>query len=564
MFGFNTSSRPKVYISLLFFNDKHAIITKKNDIIVFVGPNNVGKSQALRDIWNAVDHGVIGTVIKSVLVRKDSRKRIKEYLRAISDIKGEGPNAFYYGFNYSFPEMAINNIFLNHLGACREAFICHLGTEDRLLVCKPPETIELNGVPQHPIHQIVKQPYYRETLTHYFKKAFGIPLVPNSQHGKTIPLCLGDIPPRTEVQGDDAQEMAEWYAKRLEEYPVLHEQGDGMRSFAGVLLHLSIDFYHTFLIDEPESFLHPPQATIMGQVIAELLRNDQQAFISTHSQCVIKGLLDKAPDRVKIVRITRSGNQNSFSILNNKKIHELLKDPLLKYSGVLDGMFYKNVVICESDSDCRFYSIINDHLKQQSEAFSETLFIHSGGKGRMGKLVQALRALKIDFRVIPDIDILNQENTFKSLIETCGGSWAVFKTDYNSLVNGLDNIPNLTGHQLIKSIETKLSNILETELSRTKLEELKNLLDYKSRWACIKQNGISGAPAGNATRSLHNIVDHLKEIGIFLVPVGELECFVKDAGDHGPKWLNNVLEQHPDLNDEVYNEAKRFVSSWNI
>lgn len=564
MFGFNTSSRPKVYISLLSFNNKQAVFTKKNDIIVFVGPNNAGKSQALRDIWNAVDHGVIGTVIKTAFVRKDSHKRIKEYLRNISDIKGEGSNAFYYGFNYSFPEMAINNIFLNHLGDCRNAFICHLGTEDRLLVCKPPETIELNGVPQHPIHQIVKQPYYRETLTRYFKKAFGIPLVPNSQHGKTIPLCLGDIPPKTAVQGDDAQEMAEWYAQRLEEYPVLHEQGDGMRSFAGVLLYLSIGFYHTFLIDEPESFLHPPQATIMGHVIAELLKSDQQAFISTHSQYVIKGLLDKAPDRVKIIRITRSGNQNSFSILNNNRIQELLKDPLLKYSGVLDGMFYKNVVICESDSDCRFYSIINDYLKQQEETFSETLFIHSGGKGRMENLVQALKALSIDFRVVSDIDFLNQERDLKSLIETCGGAWKDFKTDYNTLLNGLENVKNITGHQLLKSIEDKISGILDAELSRTKMDDLRRLLDYKSRWDCIKQNGINGAPAGDATRSLNNIVDHLKEIGIYLVPVGELECFVKEEGEHGPKWLNSVLEHHPDLNDEVFKAAKEFVASWNI
>ena len=182
----------------------------------------------------------------------------------------------------------------------------------------------------------------------------------------------------------------------------------------------------------------------------------------------------------------------------------------------------------------------------------------------MVNLVQALKALCVDFRVIPDIDILNQENSFKSLIEACGGSWTVFRTDYNTLVNGLDNVKNLTGHQLIKTIEAKLSNILETELSRAKLEELKSFLDYRSRWACIKQNGISGAPAGNATRSLHNIVDHLKEIGIFVVPFGELECFVKDVGGHGPQWLNNVLEQHPNLNDEVFSEAKRFVSSWNI
>ena len=67
----------------------------------------------------------------------------------------------------------------------------------------------------------------------------------------------------------------------------------------GILLYLMLDYYSIFLIDEPESFLHPPQANIMGRIIGETLSDNQQAFISTHSEEIIKGLLEVCPESEK-------------------------------------------------------------------------------------------------------------------------------------------------------------------------------------------------------------------------------------------------------------------------
>ena len=553
-----------VFVSKLVFNNGKEIHVKENDIVVFVGPNNAGKSQSLKDIWALAGDSPMGIVIKELQIKSDSKNQLIAFLQKFSKIENAAFGPYCSGFKFSFYESDISKISHEHLGKCRNAFMSFLSTDERLSVCNPPDSIEWTDIPVHPIQQIARNQQYRKTVTDYFMKAFGDPVAPNPLHGKTIPLYIGKIPEKSDLQGNDAQETIEWITQQLEEKLVLHEQGDGMRSLAGVLLYLSIDFYRTFLIDEPESFLHPPQAAIMGQIIAELLKDDQQAFISTHSQHLIQGLLEKAPERVKIIRITRTDNQNTISVLSNDRIGDLLQDPLLKHSGGLDGMFYKNVVICESDSDCQFYSIINDHLKLQSGKFSETLFIHSNGKDRMATIAKTLKALNIDFRVIPDIDVLNQETTIKELVASCDGNWGAFQTDYNVIANGFENVKNSTGKEFIESVEKIVSDKPNEELSRTKIEKIRRLLEYKSRWDEIKKTGISGAPRGNATVSLNNIVDHLKEIGIFVVPVGELECFVKQVGDHGPSWLNKVLEKYPDLNDEVYNEVKHFVSSWNI
>ena len=76
------------------------------------------------------------------------------------------------------------------------------------------------------------------------------------------------------------------------------------------------------------------------------LGDQQQAFISTHSEEIIKGLLDASPERIKIIRITRNGDTNAFSLLENQKFQEIWSDPLLKYSNIMTSLFYQTVVLC--------------------------------------------------------------------------------------------------------------------------------------------------------------------------------------------------------------------------
>ena len=71
-------------------------------------------------------------------------------------------------------------------------------------------------------------------------------------------------------------------------------------------------------------------------------------------------------------------------------------------------------------------------------------------------------------------------------------------------------------------------------------------------------------PAGDATNAFRRLDNTLKAAGIYIVPVGELECFIKEVGGHGPEWSNAVLEQYPDLNDEVYSNIRNFIQGMNL
>jgi predicted ATPase len=117
-------------------------------------------------------------------------------------------------------------------------------------------------------------------------------------------------------------------------------QGHGVRSFVGLYLTLATLPYPIVVVDEPEAFLHPPQARALGLEIARLsARNNTQVILATHSLDLLKGILDYNVATATVIRLTRDGDQNSVSHLSAELINELWADPLLRFSGALDGLF---------------------------------------------------------------------------------------------------------------------------------------------------------------------------------------------------------------------------------
>ena len=427
------------FISQVKFNDGTLLQVNNNDIVVFVGPNNAGKSQALRDIYDRAKEGAARSIVASDVETVQSLGSVVEYLAPLAPQEHEFGRFKYRLLN---GDVAFNPGELSrmeqgkHFGDFRNLFVAKLDTSARLGICHPQKNIKRTAPRSHPIHYAAFDHHFRKWLSENFKKAFGVEITPNTQFGENIPLCIGDA---VHLEGDfeDEQTRMEAYAAIIEKYDQVQNQGDGIKSFTGILLYLMLDYYCVYLIDEPESFLHPPQARIMGQIIGQTLANGKQAFISTHSEDIIRGLMDVCPERIKLVRITRKDNTNAFSILNNDKFNEVWNDPLLRYSNIMTSLFHKSVVLCESDSDCKMYSIIEQHLKQADGRYSETLFIYSGGKHRIAKIAEALKSLNVDIKIIVDIDILNDETVFRGIVETANLKWDDVKPLFAKIVSNL-------------------------------------------------------------------------------------------------------------------------------
>jgi hypothetical protein len=333
-----------------------------------------------------------------------------------------------------------------------------------------------------------------------------------------------------------------------------------MRSFVGVLLSVFISNHTLLLIDEPEAFLHPPQAKLLGKMLAKDLPPNRQLFLATHSGDFLKGLLEADVSNLKIVRLQREGVVNKISVLNNADIKELWGDPLLRHSNILDGLFHSKVIICESDSDCRFYSAILQRLFEADTNISpDFLFIHCGGKQRVPSVIKALKKLNVKISAVLDFDVLNNKSPIKEIFEELGGNWSLIERNWKILKTSIDSKrPELETQDFKKEVISILEGINDRLFPDSKVKEINNLLNKVSAWSHAKQIGKNFIPSGDPTQAFQNLIYELNKVGFLVVEVGELESFVKSVGNHGPKWVNEVLTKDL-LNDPELNEAREFV-----
>ena len=402
----------------------------------------------------------------------------------------------------------------------------------------------------------------RKKIDQRFHEAFGEHLQVERFGGRNNFLRIGEPVVRLANPESTVDEDVDHLTHVLDTYPKLHEQGDGMVGFTGVLLSLLIENFSIFLMDEPESFLHPPQARILGTEIPGLL-GDRQAFIATHSEHLIKGLLEAAPDRIKVVRISRRGNNNSFSAISTEDIDKIWKDTLLRQSNVFQGLFYDAVVICESDSDCQFYSSVQAYQKERDGKRDNPFYVYSSTKSRMKVIIDALKPLNVEFRVIADMDLLREKNDLMPLYESCGGNWAELNEDFNLFTEALrDDRNTISKEDLKRAFVDAIDRDGKAEYDKTALKELKQKVTLEKKWGELKKHGETALPV-EAKASYERIHAALIAHKIHLVPKGELEGFV-NSGNHGPKWVANVFQQHPDLTDVVYEDVKKFIDSWDI
>jgi hypothetical protein len=550
-------------IKKLTFNEGTGLEVSPNDIVVFVGANNSGKSQSLKDINKAFVNSSLNIVVKQVEFEIEGVDKFEGTIKKLSSFNKN--NGYYSGYGFSIHSGWIGNLKSNSFSGMEQLasfFVKQLDTRDRLNQCDPVGVIDRDEPKAHPLHYLANSPELRKKIDKSFYEAFAQHLQIERFGGKNNFMRIGDDIKRLKGEGVSLDDDLDNATKILDTYPKLHEQGDGMVGFTGVLLSLLIENYSVFLIDEPESFLHPPQARILGTEIPELLGN-RQAFISTHSEHLLKGLLEAAPERIKVVRITRKGNENGFSIINTDDISKIWKDTLLRQSNVLQGLFYDAVVICESDSDCQFYSSILTYIKEQQSKRDNTFFVYGSTKSRLKVIVEALRPLNVEFRVIADLDLLRDKNDVKPLLEACGGNWELIKDDYTNLSDALRDEKNTICKEDLKQlfIET-IDNDGKNEYDKTSLQELKSKVSLEKKWKPIKKQGVKAIPP-DAKCAFNRIDAVLKQHKIFLVPNGELEGFVS-VGGHGPGWVANVIETYPDYGNTVFNDARSFVGSWGV
>lgn len=551
------------WIKSVTFFDGTKVELNRNSTVVIVGANNSGKTASLRGIYlKANSDRKLSPLIKEIeLSKKGTKEQLSKW---ISDNFTKGDYGEYRRLDASVRglEMSLEHDWERDgggIGDFADIFIAFLTADRRLSAADPCDNIDfVKEPPVHPIHFLGLDPDFEDRLSTIFEEAFGEQITLNRMGGKSLHLHTGQRPKLESGQ----DRLTSQYFKKLSKLPTIVEQGDGMRSFLGVVMHALLVQYCCVLVDEPEAFLHPPQARLLGRMLVSGKPENSQLFVATHSGHVLRGLLDQDDDNLTVVRLSREADTNGAHILAPESVKTVWSDPILRYSEVLDGLFHKKVIVCESDSDCRFYGAIHGALSEgQKEAFpSDIMFIHAGGKARIPTVARALIDLGVSTRIVTDFDVLSSTDVLKNMIKVKSGDWTAIEQDYRLICNGIESKRPVIGKadlsEKIASIITEAEGATVTPSIRRQIE---NLLKKTSTWTDAKTSGRSYVPHGDAQNAYDRIHHYLRNLGIFVVDVGEVEGFCRTVGNHGPRWVNQVLAQKNLLEDEDLEAARKFV-----
>jgi energy-coupling factor transporter ATP-binding protein EcfA2 len=543
--------KPSVSITSVTFSSGTSITFGSNEKVILVGPNNSGKSQALRDILDIFRNGLKGrtpVVIGLGLSKEGTIDDLKSFLEEKAEFK---ENQYRYR-NWSLPESHVlfwGDDFLIH--GLADGFIRNISAEERLHICAQQSSIAPGDPKTRPQHVLYNDDALMLKISGLFRNAFGKDLMFNFRGGSKLPIHVGQIP---KVPGlvDRASDQ---YVAMVTQNPLLDQQGDGIKGYAGILFEAIASEVAVTLIDEPEAFLHPPQMRRLGETLASEVTG--QLIVATHSSDIMKGFLEGTKGSVRILRITRDGNKNNITETSTETIRQLWDRPELRYSNALDGIFHEQTIICEDDSDCRVFNSIGDYLGGlTSTHWPDTAFVPTGGKHGIPKVASVLRKIGVPVKAVFDIDFLSERNLVELTVEAFGGDWSVIEPFWKRVdAEVREGIKPKEPDEIKKDIVNIVTSSGQGKVPKSEIIEA---IKQGASWNHIKRYGESGIPSGQAQTDYRTLRDHLEKIGIYLISEGEIENFCREVGLHGPKFVAKLLRDIP-LDDACLKNLREFV-----
>jgi ABC-type ATPase involved in cell division len=493
-------------------------------ITVFVGPNNAGKSKVLLEINQRLTQGrhlatdvVLNEIGYEVLTTEESelyfdqlqlKPLINETIQlnhVILGGKGQRLQLTYDDFK---------NVVLNPLArpdAYAVWFLAfksiYLNGPNRLNLINPQPMGDLKGDATFSLQNLFKDDEKRSQVRRIIFDAFGKYFVVDPTNAGQLEIRLSD---RAPVDYSEERSLSDESVRFHSQAKSINEFSDGVKAFIGLLIEAVAGAPELILIDEPETFLHPALAFKLGRELSTLnLSSKKRLFISTHSPNFVMGCIQSGT-KVNIVRLTYQGGQATARTLKSKDILHLMRNPLLRSTGVISALFYENVVVTESDSDRAFYQEINERLLKYDpqRAIPNCLFINAQNKQTVHLILRPLRELGIPAVGIVDVDIVKE-----------GG------TVWSNFLNG--------GH---------VSGIIRESLNGFRAR-IKSELESNNK--DMKREGGVNILTGESLLAANHLFDQLDEHGLFVVRGGELESWVKDlqVTGHGSSWLISVFEK---------------------
>jgi len=547
-------TKPRAWLTSITFSSGQIVKIEPGQKILLVGPNNSGKSQALREIfyYSSLDENENNIVICDLNFNKSGNS--DDFINFIKKNGKIKDNMYFYkDFRCS---IVSTSMFNSHprLGGLRDFFIKNISAEARLRITEMQKSISPEDHKSAPQHVLYDNDTLMKRISDLFRDAFGEDLFFDYRGGESLPIHVGSPP----MPASDEDRVSDSFVEKVRQHPLLHEQGDGMKSYAGILFEAVATERDITLIDEPEAFLHPPHMRRLGATLATEVEG--QLLVATHSSDILHGFLTGKNGSARILRMQRDGSVNRVTEAPVDAITTLWKQPDLRYSNALEGIFHEQTIVCEGHSDCRLYNAMADHLESGEEnSWPDTAYVPAGGKAGIHKIASVLRKIGVPVKGVYDIDLLSDKKSVQDAVESFGGDWDEVWPVWNRFNIAVTNdVTPRTSEEIKNQIIDVVQKAKRGSLPRRR--DIDDLFKNGKPWDVVKKYGVGGIPSGKAQADYRELAAALQAMGIVVVHVGEIENFCRDIQEHGPKFVTKLL-QDMDLGDSRLKELRIFVKN---
>lgn len=341
------------------------------------------------------------------------------------------------------------------------------------------------------VHYLYSEREIFEKIANHIKETFNIEITfDNLEQGEK---AIRIKPEKILETFHSKQESAKFWR---ENSPTLQNQGDGLKAYLKILFTLFNPSKEIIIIDEPETFLHPPQRRSLGKFIAENISDQKQIFISTHDSEFLRGIIINTTE-TKIFHLKNKNTPPEYSTHEEKT--ESKKRSQSNNELILNAYFNKLTILCEAEDDRMVYQYASQKFFPAENV--DIHFVGLNGKTEVFANFKVLKDLKINVAAITDIDILHS------------GEHVQFITDDK---------------------EKKELIILKNKLNA--LEIIQKTL--------LKKNGPGAIP--EQKNDIESAIEIMEKYKIYINPIGELEAFLdkSKATDRKVQNIKNNINQN--------------------
>ena len=493
-------------------------------VTVFVGPNNSGKSKVLSEIHRFCTSGQKNTTdvivdeiefdVFTEAVADEKIKRVTLKPHATESVLPDHVIVGKRGARHQLNRAQLIEAFKNTNS--RSSHFCQwylqyntliLDGQSRIGLINQQAAGDLQQPPHTSFQVLFRDDARRKEVRRIIFDAFSTYFAIDPTNLGHLRLRLSPKAPASHMEERGIHDEAvEFHGAALP----IEQASDGVKAFTGMITETIAGDPAVLLIGEPEAFLHPSLSFKLGDEIARAsLGSEKRLFVSTHSPNFVMGCIQSGAP-VNIVRLTYRNGTATARILPNKDILRLMRNPLLRSTGVLSGLFYEFVVVAEADADRAFYQEVNERLQRYKPELGipNCLFINAQNKQTVQTIIRPLRDLGIPAAGVVDIDVLKE-----------GGSvWTSF-------------------------LESAFVPDIERTTLSTARHAVKQRFDQTGK--DMKRDGGVKLLAEGDREAATNLLERLAEYGLFAVANGELESWLKQLGanGHGPAWLISIFER---------------------